>query len=89
MCVFFVDEGREDPNITKSRPLLARQRDAFFMAFRWCADDGPQLNAGLVEKFRKFKVANKYGQTDRIQQTYSPMNWSLTRRGLIMMILKP
>ena len=45
--VFFY-EGIEDPNTTISGPLLARQRNAISMAFRWRADDGPTLNAGLV-----------------------------------------
>ena len=35
-----VDEGREDPNST--------QRNAIEMTFRWWANDGPALNAGLV-----------------------------------------
>ena len=34
---FLVDEGREDPNTTKSRPSLACQRNCR-------ADDGPTLN---------------------------------------------
>ena len=29
-------------------PSSARQRNAISMAFRWPADDGPTLNAGLV-----------------------------------------
>ena len=37
--VFFVEEGREDPNTTLSGPS---------MAFHWRADDGPTLIAGLV-----------------------------------------
>ena len=44
----FYDVGREDPNSTISGPSLARQRNAIKMAFRWRADDGPTLNAGLV-----------------------------------------
>ena len=36
--VFLVDEGREDPNTTISGSLSA---------FRWRADDGPPLNAGV------------------------------------------
>ena len=49
---FFVGflEGREDPNntnITISRPSLTHQQNTIYMAFRWCADDGPTLNAGL------------------------------------------
>ena len=48
LCLFLVDEGREDPNITISGPSSARQRNPIGMAFRWRADDGPTLNAGLV-----------------------------------------
>ena len=44
----FLDEGREDPNSTKSGISSARQRNAILMAFRWRVDDGPPLNAGLV-----------------------------------------
>ena len=40
--VFLVDEGEE------SRPSSARQRNAIKMAFRWRADEGSTLNAGLV-----------------------------------------
>ena len=46
--VFLVDEGRKDPNTTKSGPSLARKQNAIKMAFRWQAGDGPRLNAGLV-----------------------------------------
>ena len=46
---FFVDEGkREDPNNTKSGPLSAHLRNAIWMTFRWQADDGLTLNAGLI-----------------------------------------
>ena len=45
---FLVDEGIEDPNITINWPSSANQRNAISMAFRWWADDGPTLNAGLV-----------------------------------------
>ena len=45
---FLVAEGKEDPNTTKSGPSSARQRSGILMAFRWRADDGPTLNAGLV-----------------------------------------
>ena len=45
---FIVDEGWEDPNTTISGPSSACQRNAISMAFRWHADDGPTLNAGLV-----------------------------------------
>ena len=46
--VLLVDEGREDPNTTKSGLFSARQRNAIKMAFRWRADDGPTLNARWV-----------------------------------------
>ena len=46
--VFFVDKIREEPNATICRPTSASQRNAIEMAFRWRADDGPTLNAGLV-----------------------------------------
>ena len=38
---FLVDEGRVDSNITISGPSPARQQNAFYMVFRWRADDGP------------------------------------------------
>ena len=37
-----------EPKIAKSGPSLARQRNAISMAFRWRANVGPTLNAGLV-----------------------------------------
>ena len=45
-----VGEGRKAPNTctTISGPSSARQRNAIKMAFRWLADGGPTLNAGLV-----------------------------------------
>ena len=45
---FLVDEGIEDPITTINGPSSARQGNAIEMAFRWQADDGPTLNAGLV-----------------------------------------
>ena len=36
LTMFIFDEGREDSNSTRRGP------------FRWRADDGPTLNAGLV-----------------------------------------
>ena len=45
---FLVDAVREDPNTTISGPSLAHQQNAIKMAFRWCANDGPTFNAGLV-----------------------------------------
>ena len=47
---FSVDEWREYPNTTKTGPSSARQRNAF--VFRWRADDGPTLNAGLIALWR-------------------------------------
>ena len=46
---FLVEEGTEDPNTTKSGPLSARQQNAILMVFRWRANDGPTLNAGLID----------------------------------------
>ena len=47
--VFFkFDEGRKDQNTTISGPPLARQQNTILMAFRWRANDGHTLNAGLV-----------------------------------------
>ena len=43
-----VDEVIEDPNITINGTSSTRQRNAIVMAFRWRADAGPTLNAGLV-----------------------------------------
>ena len=45
---FLVDEAKEDPNTTLSRPPLARHRNYIETVFRWRADDVPILNAGLV-----------------------------------------
>ena len=42
--LFLIDEGRENQNTTKSSPSTI----VIEMAFRWRADDGPTLNAGLV-----------------------------------------
>ena len=46
--LFFFDEGRKDSNTTISGPSTARQQNAIQMAFRWRADGGPILNAGLL-----------------------------------------
>ena len=46
--VFLIDGGIEDPNTTINGPSSARQQNAIYMAFRWRADGGPTLNAGLV-----------------------------------------
>ena len=46
---FLVEEGTEDPNTTKSGPLSACQQNAILMVFRWRANDGPTLNAGLID----------------------------------------
>ena len=40
--------GWRDQNATKSGTLSASHRNAIPMAFRWRADNGPPLNAGLV-----------------------------------------
>ena len=48
MTIFLVDEGERGSKSTKSGPSSARQRNAIIMAFRWRADDGPTLNAGLL-----------------------------------------
>ena len=48
---FFLDEGREDPKApytTIIGPSSACQQNAIEMAFRWRANDGLTLNAGLV-----------------------------------------
>ena len=45
--VLLVDEGREGPNATKRGSSSARQRNTIYMSFRWRADNGPILNAGL------------------------------------------
>ena len=51
----FLDEGREDPNTTKSGPSSASQRNAIQMGFRWRAHDGSTLNADWLESFVIFK----------------------------------
>ena len=43
-----VGGGIEEPNIAINGPSTAHKRNAIEMAFRWQADDGPTLNAGLV-----------------------------------------
>ena len=45
---FLVDEGRLDPNATKSGQSLARQRNAIKSVDLWRVDDDPTMNAGLV-----------------------------------------
>ena len=51
LTFFFVDAGREDQNTTKSGPSSSCQGNAIEMAFHWHADDGPTLNADLVDSF--------------------------------------
>ena len=46
LTTFYFDEGKVDPNSTKSGPSSSHQRHAIEMAFRWRADDGPTLNSG-------------------------------------------
>ena len=62
-CFFKADQGREDQNITKSRPLMVcRERplnDLSLAGFRWRADDGPTLNAGLVFQGIQTSIAKK------------------------------
>ena len=41
-------EGREDPNSNISGLTSIREQNAIQMAFRWRAEDGQILNAGLV-----------------------------------------
>ena len=45
---FHVDEGIEDPNTIISKPSSTRWQNAISMAFRWRADVGQTLNAGLA-----------------------------------------
>ena len=40
--------GIEDPNTAINGPSSARQQNAISIAFRWRADAGTTLNAGLV-----------------------------------------
>ena len=47
--IFLIDEGIEDPNTTLNELSSVFQRNAVKMAFRWRADDGLTLNAGLVQ----------------------------------------
>ena len=44
---FLVDEGRETKNHCK-QGIISPPAKRHEMAFRWRADDGPTLNAGLV-----------------------------------------
>ena len=46
--LFLVDEVREGPNTTLSGSSLANQQNTIKVAFRWRADDGQTLYAGLV-----------------------------------------
>ena len=39
---------RKDRNATKNGPPSTHQRNSIEMAFCWCVDNGPPLNAGLV-----------------------------------------
>ena len=45
---FLVYKGIEDTNTVINGQSSAHQRNAIEMAFRWRADGGPTLNAGLV-----------------------------------------
>ena len=46
--VFLLMRGERVPNTTKSGPSFACQQNAMSIAFRWQADGGQTLNAGLV-----------------------------------------
>ena len=46
--VFLVDEGRDDPNTTKSGPTLTCQQNTIKMVFRWCVNVDQTLNADLA-----------------------------------------
>ena len=48
LCVFIVDEGREDPNTTINESSSALQQNAIKMAFRWFAYDDLTFNPGYV-----------------------------------------
>ena len=48
VVVVLDDEGRKGPNTTISGLSSTHQRNAISMAFRWRADVGPTLSAGLV-----------------------------------------
>ena len=49
LTTFLVDEWRKDPNTTQSRQdIIVPPAKRHLMTFRWRADDGPALNAGLV-----------------------------------------
>ena len=45
---FLVDEGRDDPNTTKSWLSSAHQQNTIYLVFRWGAVDGPLLNGRFV-----------------------------------------
>ena len=62
--IFLVDEGILDQNTAIYGPSSTHQRNAIEMTFRWRADDGPTLNAGLLGSFVIFQgirtsIANK------------------------------
>ena len=48
LTTFFLFYRWGDPNTTISGPSSVRQWNAITMAFRWCTNDGPTWNAGLV-----------------------------------------
>ena len=47
LTTFFVGEKRVYLITTKGGPSSARLGNAILMVFRWRADDGPTLNAGM------------------------------------------
>ena len=44
VLIFLIDEGREDSNSTKNRPVKCHLK----LSIRWRFDDGPTMDAGLV-----------------------------------------
>ena len=47
VCLF-VDEGREDPKKHYKRAIISPSVKPHKLAYRWCADDGSTLRAGVV-----------------------------------------
>ena len=77
VVVLYLTRGREDPNTTINRPSSARQQNAIKMSFRWRADDGPTLNAGMValifsgDPNQMITFANSL-DSDQVQQNFRP-----------------
>ena len=82
-CLFLVNEGREDPNTTKSGPSSARQRCNGFSLSSLCYD-GPSLNAGLVFLYWFFRGSNPVLLGSRMLKEFDFLEhmyktWILTR----------